>query len=177
MNPWPDLRPILGGIRWVVVGGVATRAYMPERLTKDMDILVSLRDGETVRQRLESAGYTTVSSLAVPGYLMRSPEGIELDVIFGKYKWLNEALERPGEDPAGYPVLRLPFLVLMKLTAQRSQDWTDVSRMLGDVTDEQLTEVRSVVARYSPIDSEDLEALIFLGKKEFQMPEWSDAEV
>ena len=39
MNPWPDLRPVLTGIPWVVVGAVATRAYMPERATKDLDIL------------------------------------------------------------------------------------------------------------------------------------------
>lgn len=177
MEPWPDLRSILHGIPWVIVGGVATRAYMPERVTRDMDILVSSQDGEAVRKRLESAGYATVSRLAVPGYLMRSPEGIELDVIFGKYDWLNQALANPGQDAAGYPVIDLAYLVLMKLTAQRTQDWTDVSRMLGDAPEEQLAEVRAVVARYSPIDSEDLEALIFLGKKEFQMPEWSDAEV
>ena len=40
MNSWPDLRPILNGIKWVIVGGVATRVYMPERMTKDLDILV-----------------------------------------------------------------------------------------------------------------------------------------
>ena len=39
LNPWPDLREILKGIDWVLIGGVATRAYMPERVTKDMDIL------------------------------------------------------------------------------------------------------------------------------------------
>lgn len=177
MEPWPDLRSILHGIPWVIVGGVATRAYMPERVTRDMDILVSRQDGEAVRKRLESAGYTTVSSLAVPGYLMRSPEGFELDVIFGNYDWLNQALGNPGQDAAGYPIIDLAYLVLMKLTALRSQDWTDVPRMLGDAPEEQLAEVRAVVARYSPIDSEDLEALIFLDKKVFQIPEWSDAKV
>jgi hypothetical protein len=30
MNVWPDLREILQGIPWAVIGGVATRAYMPE---------------------------------------------------------------------------------------------------------------------------------------------------
>ena len=170
MNPWPDLRSILSDFPWVIVGGVATRAYMPERMTKDMDILVSRPDGEAVRQRLEEAGYTTVSRLAVPGYLMRSPEGVEVDVLFGKFAWLDEALANPDQDPAGYPVLALPYLVLMKLTAQRAQDWTDVSRMLGGATEERLAQVRSVVARYSPEDREDLESLIFLGKKEFEMP-------
>jgi hypothetical protein len=43
MNPWPDLRPILDGIDWAIIGSVATRAYLPERMTKDLDILVHER--------------------------------------------------------------------------------------------------------------------------------------
>jgi hypothetical protein len=65
MNPWPDLRPILKGIPWVVVGAVATRAYMPERATKDLDILVRASDGDEVQKRLEAAGYCHLSSLAM----------------------------------------------------------------------------------------------------------------
>ena len=85
MNPWPDLRPILKGIKWAIVGGVATRAYMPERMMKALDILVYESDGDTVINRLELAGYRIASRLAVPGYLMISPEGIEVDVLFGNY--------------------------------------------------------------------------------------------
>ena len=48
MNPWPDLRPILEGIPWAIVGAVATRAYMPERATKVLDILVRAPDGDEV---------------------------------------------------------------------------------------------------------------------------------
>ena len=46
MITWPDLRIVLQGIRWAVVGAVATRAYMPERMTRDLDILVHYRDGD-----------------------------------------------------------------------------------------------------------------------------------
>lgn len=70
MIPWPDLRPILEGIDWGIVGDVATRAYMPERMTKDMDILARERDGEEVVQRLKDAAHRIKSKLAVPGYLM-----------------------------------------------------------------------------------------------------------
>lgn len=69
---------------------------------------------------------------------------------------------------ADLPVLGLPYLVLMKLTAMRSQDWADVSRMLGLATEADLEEVRDVVRRYSPEDVEDLEALIMLGQREVQ---------
>jgi hypothetical protein len=166
MNPWPDLRPILQGIPWVVVGAVATRAYMPERATKVMDILVRLIDGDEVRERLEAAGYKAVAPLAVPGYLFRSPEGVEVDVIFGEYPWLDEALASPRQDTAGYPVLDLPHLVIMKLEAPRVQDTADLSRMLGLGSDEELNRVRKMVARYAPEAADDLESLIFLGKIE-----------
>ena len=170
MNPWPDLREILRGIPWVIIGGVATRAYMPERMTKDLDILVKKNDGNEVIERLKSAGYTVVTRLAVPGYLLRSPDGAEVDVLFGEAPWLTKALGQARQDPAGYPILDLPYLVLMKLTAMRTQDWADVSRMLGLASDEELNRVREVVSRYSPEDSDDLEALIYLGKKEQEMP-------
>ncbi len=174
MNIWPDLREILQGIPWVVIGDVATRAYMPERMTKDLDVLVHRSNGEEVIRRLQQHGFALVSKLAVPGYLLRSPEGIEVDVLFGQYPWLREAFQHINVDPAGYPVLGLPYLVLTKLDALRAQDWADISRMLGLASVEDLDQVRAVVARYSPEDSGDLESLIFIGQKERELP--PDAE-
>lgn len=170
MNPWPDLRPILSGIDWAIIGGVATRAYMPERMTKDLDILVHKNDGERVVERFKGAGYQIMSRLAVPGYLMQSPEGVELDVLFGNEPWVKEALKNPAKDPAGYPVVKLPYLVLLKMSAQRAQDWADVSRMLGWASEAELGEVRAIIKRFSPEDTEDLESLIFIGKKEQEFP-------
>jgi len=168
MNPWPDLRQVLTGIPWAVVGGVATRAYMPERATKDLDILVRHQDGDEVQARLGVAGFKIVSQLAVPGFLVRAPDGAEVDVILGSYLWLSEALAHVQHDPAGYPVLDLPYLVIMKLIASRVQDTADLSRMLGLASDADLTRVRQVVARYAPDDLADLESLIFLGRFEMQ---------
>jgi len=168
MNPWPDLRPVLTGIPWAVVGAVATRAYMPERATKDLDILVRLQDEAEVQARLVAAGYKVVSRLAVPGFLVRAPDGTEIDVILGSYPWLKEALRHVQHDPADYPVLDLPYLVIMKLAASRVQDTADLSRMLGLASDVQLIRVRQVVARYAPDDLSDLESLIYLGRVEMQ---------
>jgi hypothetical protein len=166
MNPWPDLRPILGDIPWVIVGGVATRAYMPERATKDLDILVRSRDSDEVIERLEEAGYRRISPLAVPDFLLRSPEGTDLDVIFGDYDWLDEALGHQGRDPAGYPVLDLPYLILMKIASSRLQDTADISRMLGLASQDEVTRVREAIARYAPDEADDLESLIYLGRVE-----------
>ena len=170
MNPWPDLRPILKGIEWAIVDGVATRAYMPECMTKDLDILVHQSDGETVIKRLEKAGYRIVSRLAVPGYLMLSPDGMELDVLFGNYPWLKKALTDRGQDPAGYPVIKLPYLVMMKMEAQRVRDLGDLGTMLGWASDADLDAVRAVVKQYAPEDLDDLESLIFIGKREQEPP-------
>jgi hypothetical protein len=174
LNPWPDLRPILERIEWAIIGGVATRAYMPERMTKDLDIIVHQADGEKAIKRLEAAGYRIVTKLAIPGYLMSSPDGTELDVIFGNYPWLKEALKDPEHDPAGYPVVKLPYLVILKMAAQRTQDWADVSRMVGWASEKELDEVRKVIKRYTPEDLEDLESLIFLGRKEQELPPKED---
>jgi len=171
MNPWPDLRDVLNGVPWVIAGGVATRAYMPERATKDLDVLIRAGDEDVVLARLESAGYEMVSTLGIPGYVLRSPDDVEIDVLLSDAAWLSEAFTQVGHDAAGLPVLALPYLVLMKLTAMRSQDWADVSRMLGLAAETELEQVRNVVRRYSPEDTEDLEALIVLGRREAQFPD------
>lgn len=168
MNPWPDLRPVLTGIPWAVVGAVATRAYMPERATKDLDVLVRLQDEAEVQARLVAAGYRIVSRLAVPGFLVRAPDGAEIDFILGSYPWLSQALRHVQHDPVGYPVLDLPYLVIMKLAASRVQDTADLSRMLGLASDADLARVRRAVTRYAPDDLADLEALIYLGRVEMQ---------
>lgn len=176
MNPWPDLRPILQGLEWAIVGGVATRAYMPERMTKDLDILVRERDGEEAIKKLEQAGYHIVSRLAVPGYLMLAPDGTEVDIIFGKYRWLKDALTHTKTDPAGYPVIGLPYLIIMKMSAQRTRDMGDLGTLLGWASDAELDEVRAVVKKYVPEDLEDLESLIYIGRKEQEIPPHADEE-
>jgi len=166
MNPWPDLRPVLGDIPWAVVGAVATRAYMPERMTKGLDILVRRDDGGEVRERLEAAGFRYQGPLAVPGFLVRSPEGVEVDVILGDYPWLEEALAHLRQDPAGFPVLDLPYLVIMKMESSRGRDVGDLTTMLGLASEEELERVRAAVARYAPEAADDLESLIYLGRVE-----------
>lgn len=170
MNPWPDLRPILQDLPWAIVGAVATRAYMPERATKDLDVLVHQRDGDRVLARLQAANYQVISRLALPGFLLQSPDGIEVDLIFGAYPWLDEALAQPRQDPAGYPVLDLPYLVLMKLEASRTQDLGDLARMLGLAGEDELKRVRAMVSRYAPDALEDVESLIYLGQLELKPP-------
>jgi hypothetical protein len=92
-------------------------------MTKDLDILVRAADETAVLSRLQAAGYEIVHALSIAGYVLRSTEGVEIDLLLGSQPWLEEALAHPERDPAGYPVLGLPYLVLMKMAASRGRDF------------------------------------------------------
>ncbi len=165
---YPDVSRALAGILWAIVGGVATRLYMPERATLDLDVAVHSQDAQEARRRLEEAGYRHVAELSIGGSSWVSPEGRGIDVLELATLWATEALTqaRDNRDPQGQPVLLLPYLVLMKCQAGRLQDLADVSRMLGQASEESLAAVRQAFRRYAAEDIEDLESLITLGKLE-----------
>lgn len=73
-------------------------------------------------------------------------------------------------------MIKLPYLVMMKMEAQRVRDLGDLGTMLGWASDADLNEVRKVVAEYSPEDKDDLESLIFIGKRERDIPPDSNDE-
>ena len=79
---------------------------------------------------------------------------------------VTEAINSPNYAPDGLPVVDLPYLVLMKLIAGRSQDIADISRMLGVAEDWQLQRVNVVIGKYLPSAIDDLESLLVLGKLE-----------
>lgn len=166
MQEFPNLSGILEGVDWVVVGAVAARAYMPERATQDLDILIRAADAETVAARLAAAGFLPVAELGIPGAAFAAPDAPEIDVLYGDQPWLEEALAQPAHDPAGLPVLALPYLVLMKMAAGRVRDVGDVATMLGWADEAALDAVREVVSRFVPADRADLESLITLGRLE-----------
>jgi hypothetical protein len=163
---WPDLSSVLGDIPWSVIGGVATRAYMPERVTQDLDILIAQADAEAAHSRLRSAGFELLGSLSIGGTVWRMPSGVLMDLIESQEPWVAEALGNLQTDPQGLPVLSLPYLVLIKVHASRTQDLADASRMLGLASEEQRQGTRQVFARWLPDAQEDLESLITLGEME-----------
>ena len=128
-----------------------------------------LRDTDAIRALIRwaaAAGYERVAELGIPGAAFARAGEPEIDVLLGQQPWLEEALAAPGRDPAGFPVLALPYLALMKLAAGRARDIADVATMLGWADDEALEAVRDAIDRYSPADRPDLESLIYLGRRE-----------
>lgn len=166
--PVTDIRQLIKDVPFAVVGGVATRLYMPERMTLDLDIIIPADRAQLAYQNLRDAGATKVSDLTIPGSQWNLPNGTSLDVLEVDEPWLETALKFPNYAPDGLPIIDLPYLILMKLNASRSQDLADISRMVGCATDTQLEKVRIMVAKHLPTATEDLESLIMLGKLEQQ---------
>jgi len=166
--PVSNLSEIIKQAPFVIVGGVATRLYMPERMTLDIDILVKAEDARLVYQDLIKANSQKISELSIQGSQWQLEDGTSLDVLEGTGNWVAKAIQTPNYAPDGLPIIDLPYLVLMKLIAGRSQDLADISRMLGGATDIQLHEVKKIINQYIPNADEDLESLILLGKLERQ---------
>lgn len=169
---FPDLTPILHPIPWAVIGAVATRHYMPERTTRDLDILVRTEDSEVVRRRLKEAGFRYQGKVAAGGSSWLSPEGMPVDVVERSESWFAQGTVEAqwNRDPQGLPILPLPYLVLMKFQSGRVQDIADVSRMLGQASEDTLRAVRKLFKEVLPGDLEDLESLIKLGQLELRSP-------
>jgi hypothetical protein len=160
-----DLRPLIQ-VPYVIIGGVATRLYMPERMTDDLDILIHEDRAERAYLDLIQGEARRIGDLSIGGTSWELPDKTILDIITSNRAWVNTALLHPRFGMDAQPVISLPYLVLMKLEASRTTDISDISRMLGQASDVDLDEVRKVVEMYDPNSVEDLESLIQLGKLE-----------
>lgn len=167
---WPNLVAALAPLQFAVVGAVATRLYMPERLTQDIDIVIKASDSAKARQKLLEAEFVHQGDLAIGGSAWRSPDGKLVDVIEGHESWWSDAIAaaQNNRDAQELPILPLAYLVLMKFRAGRLQDLADISRMLGQADEKDLAEVRSLFDREAPSDRSDLESIIQLGKLEYR---------
>ena len=163
----PELNKYLEGVTYAIVGGLATRLYMPERATLDSDVLVlsaNLPEAESV---LVAKGVKRVGALTVGGSTWHLPDGSALDVLAFDDVWVADALTASVVQPNGLPYITLPYLVLMKLVAGHVQDLADITRMLGCANEGDLQRTRDVVKKHSIRDCEDLESMIQLGKLEY----------
>ena len=170
------MRPedLFGEIPVMVIGGVATRAYMPERYTKDIGFLVKDCDFAAAREMLRKSGYRKRSDLAFPGSTLGLygeawvKQESEIDVISSEQPWCEHAFRGHVEDQTGLRVIGLPFLVLMKFDAARGVDQGDLTRMLGRLSDERVEEIASLVAMHidDPDSAQEIRQYAQLGRWE-----------
>ncbi len=193
--PVPDLRPVLApvGAPFAIVGGVATRLYMQERATPDLDILVAAGDAEAVEAALGRAGATRLGDHPAGGARWALPPTVaadlpvaapawralarmtgtdldamprRLDVLALAAPWVGPALATARPSPTGLPVVALPYLVVMKLTSGASGDLDDLARLLGGADAGELDAVHAAVRMYRPAAADDVERLIAAGRRE-----------
>jgi hypothetical protein len=160
-----DLRQLIE-VDYVIVSGVATRLYMPERMTDDLDILIHEDEAERAYQNLHEQMARRIGDRSIGGTSWELPDKTILDIITSQREWVMTALGDPRMGADAQPVISLPYLVLMKLEASRTTDISDISRMLGLASEVELNEVRKTIEIYDPNSLEDLESLIQLGKIE-----------
>lgn len=115
-----NLNLILTQAPFVIVGGVATRLYMPERMTLDLAILIKAEDARKIYQDLENVGGKKIGILNLPGSQWQLPDNTSLDVLEGDDEWVTEAVSKPNYAPDGLPIIDLSYLILMKLSASRT---------------------------------------------------------
>ncbi len=161
-----DLRSLVS-VPFLVVGGVATRLYAPERMTDDLDVLVAAADAETLYEELARGGVVNGGRLAIGGSHWLLPDGTPLDVLEEEGAWVAEAMAAPSAGPDGLPVIALPYLVLLKMRASRGIDIGDLTRMLGAADEADLKTTRRVIHAHLSDAEEDLESLISLGLLEY----------
>lgn len=173
VQPVPDLTSVLAPLRWALVGGLALRAYMPERMTLDVDVLIHERDATAARRAFVDTGYDIVGQLSIGGFTVRQPEpdAVTVDVITGRDPWVDDALAGPHYDSGGHPVLPRPYLTLSKLQAGRTQDLADVQRLLAGTPPNERASTRQLVERYAPDLAEDYDSLVTLADLEFGLPQ------
>ena len=88
----PDLARHLADVAYVVVGGLATRLYMQERMTLDADVLVAPADAKDAEDALTQTGCKKIGTLTIGGSTWRLPDGTTLDLIVIDEPWAAEAI-------------------------------------------------------------------------------------
>lgn len=163
----------------LVVGGVATRAYMPERQTDDIDFLVMPDAFANAVKELREAGFAKTQNLVFPNATLGlfgeawTRDAAEVDLLSSPQPWCEEAFGEHVTDQTGLRVIGLPYLVLMKFDSARTIDQGDLSRMLGRLDDGHIESLIAIVARHltDPNVREDIRQYVELGRWERQKPE------
>jgi len=166
---WADVERALCDVPHAIVGAVAANAYAPPRATADIDCAIATADVYRAEAALRGARWEKGGDLGlVLGTSWRDSAGHELDLIALDTPWAEPAIMAARVNQVeGLPTMPLPYLVLMKLLASRTIDLSDISRMMGRATQQQIAEVRQIVARYGDQqDLEDFDQLVRMGQLE-----------
>lgn len=154
------------GRPWALVGGLAVSARAEPRTTRDVDVVVDVRDdadAESLVLDLQASGFRVLAAveqdsvhrlatvrLVAPGGTER---GVVVDLLFASSGIEPEVARcaEPIEVLAGLriPVARIGHLIALKLLARddrrRPQDFDDLRSLLRESSEADLVEARKAV--------------------------------
>ena len=152
------------GATWALVGGLAVSTWCDPRLTRDIDIAVSVasdNDAERLVRDLQQRGYETrelieqeaTGRLATARLVRREPPAILIDLLFASSGIEGEiagaALMTEAFPGVHVPVASRAHLMATKLLARddrhRPQDHDDLMALLRDAGEADLSETRRAV--------------------------------
>ncbi|MDD2901682.1 MAG: nucleotidyltransferase [Syntrophales bacterium] len=171
-----------GKVPGVVIGGLAASLMGRPRLTRDVDMLVLVDQGQWpefiaagakhgfIPRRDDALAFAKETQVL----LVRHQEsGIDVDIVFGALPFEKEAIARATWMELGNVQAPLPLpedLIIMKAVAHRPQDLADIEGILAVHPKLNLRRVRRWVSEFSsalemPEVLNDLEALLSQRKK------------
>jgi hypothetical protein len=132
------------GLPYAVVGGNAVASWVATvdegavRNTRDVDILVRREDLPAITAALEQSGFVRAEVMDVTMFLegpnAKPSEAVHL-LFAGEKTRPEHPLAAPelatADDPAGFRILPLDALVVMKLLSNRDKDRTHVRDLIG----------------------------------------------
>jgi len=154
------------GRRWALVGGLAVSARAEPRTTRDVDVVVDVRDdpdAESLVLDLQATGFRVLAAveqenvhrlatarLTAPGGTAR---GVVVDLLFAS-SGIEPEVARDAESIEVLPGLRIPVarlghLMALKLLARddrrRPQDLDDLRALLRESTPDDLAQTREAL--------------------------------
>ena len=150
---------------WALIGGLAVSTWCDPRLTRDIDVAVSVTsdpDAERLVRDLQQRGYETIelieqeatARLATVRLVRNAVPAILIDVLFAssgiEAEIVRQAVMTEVFAGVHVRVASRAHLIALKVLArddrQRPQDYDDLVALLRDATDADLSEARHALA-------------------------------
>ena len=145
-------------LSYVIVGGVASAHYQPARFTEDIDLMVLAEDATVVEQALQGAGWSRLGIVSFGGSSWQSAQGELIDLLHApNQSWVTAALDAPVKTSEGLQIIDLPYLIILKLSATRAVDISDIVGMLQHAGNDERVRIRQVIETHRSDLLEDFE--------------------
>jgi hypothetical protein len=118
-----ELKKVMEGKRYVVIGGVAIRYWVQSRTTEDIDIAVMVSTLTKLRETLDLEVGMLCSTTVISGTTVDFLDS-------SNFPWTQNAIRTAEMSDLGVPVAKPEYLILYKLQALREKDIDDIKNLL-----------------------------------------------